>query len=282
MTTRRNFLSALAAGVVSSPIAIRGVNAQQPGAPSGGAGRGAARGGRGAAVPSKTVKTTTLFKSPEGYPNGIAVSAQGLWIAEQKSDNAVLVDWNGKLLKTFSTPSKNTSGIAYGDGHVFMAANREPFGIFQLTEDGKLVWHRQIPLGAPDNGGGCHGCEYVDGKLWIATGRMRGILRVDVKTWQPEMFIPYSFPRAHGIAYNRRDQSLWMVTGSEDDKAGLVQYDSATGRILSIATFQKDAADPHGLAWHDDQLLSSDAGVHPGWEENASPTHGLVFRIEFV
>jgi hypothetical protein len=229
-----------------------------------------------------TVKTTTLFKSPEGYPNAIAVSPEGLWIAEQKSDNAVLVDWHGKLIKTLKTESKNTSGIAFGNGSVFMAANREPYGIFALTQDGKPLWHRQIPLGPSDNGGGCTGCEYVDGKLWIATGRMRGIIRVDVETWQPEMFIPYTFPRTHGIAYNAKDQSMWLVTGLEDGNAGLAQYEAKTGRILSTAIFPKEACDPHGLAWHEGQLLSSDAGVHPGWEENASPTHSYIFRIELV
>src|ERR1044071_7515073 len=61
--------------------------------------------GRGNATPVKQlkVKTTPLFKSPEGYPNGIAVAPEGLWICEQKSDNAVLVDWKGKLLKTLKS-----------------------------------------------------------------------------------------------------------------------------------------------------------------------------------
>ena len=62
-----------------------------------------------------------LFRSPGGYPNGIAVAPEGLWICEQKSDNAVLVDWKGKLLKTLKSESKNTSGIAYGDRCVWMA-----------------------------------------------------------------------------------------------------------------------------------------------------------------
>jgi len=76
-------------------------------------------------------KTTKLFTSPPGYPNGIAVTPEGLWIAEQKmsgaqaaayhlpepdslTEAAWLVDWNGKLLKTVTTPSRNTSGMAVG------------------------------------------------------------------------------------------------------------------------------------------------------------------------
>ena len=233
-------------------------------------------------IPVHKVKTTTLFKSPEGYPNGVAAVPEGLWIGEQKSDNAVLVDWSGKLLKTVKTESKNTSGIAWGDGYIWMGANRAPEGIFQTDVNGKTVSHRQIPLGPADNGGGCHGCEYVDGKLWIAALRLRGILRVDARTWQPEFLIPYAVPRAHGIAYNKADNSIWMVTGNEAGEAGLTQYDAASGRVLSTTTFARTDADPHGLAWHNGVLYSCDAGIHPGWPDDSSPTHGYVFKIDLI
>ena len=231
-------------------------------------------------VPVKKIKTVALFKSPEMYPNGIAVAPEGVWIAEQKSDNAVLTDWEGKLLKTIKTPSKNSSGIAFGGGRVWMAANRAPNGIFEIDMNGNVVSHRQIPLGPKEDGGGCHGIEYVDGKLYIAALRMRGILRVDAKTWQPEMFINYNVPRAHGMAYDRRDNSIWLVTGLQDGTAGLIQYDAATGRTLSTAQFAKTDSDPHGLAWYNGVLYSSDAGIHPGWPNGDSPHAGWVFKIE--
>src|SRR5258705_8758113 len=92
---------------------------------------------RGGRTPSRMAKTTKLFKSPQGFPNGIAVAPEGLWIAEQKlsaeqavqyhlpepkdlSEKCWLVDWNGKILKTVTTPSRNTSGMAYGGGYVWM------------------------------------------------------------------------------------------------------------------------------------------------------------------
>ena len=173
------------------------------------------------------------------YPNGIAVGPDGMWIAEQKSDNVVLTDWEGKLLKTVKTPSKNSSGIAFGGGHIWMAANRDPQGIFELDPNGKLISHWQIPLGPKENGGGCHGVEYVDGKLYIAALRLRGILRVDAKTWQPEFFISYNVPRAHGMAYDKRDNSIWLVTGLADGSAGLIQYDAATGRTCRRSSSKK-------------------------------------------
>src|SRR3954447_16800022 len=144
---------------------------------------------------ARMAKTTKLFKSPPGYPNGIAVTPEGLWIAEQKlsgpqaatyhlpepkslTEEAWLVDWNGKLLKTVSTPSRNTSGMAVGGGYVWMVANAPPEGVFQVDMKSKLINHRQIPLGAPGgDGGGSHGGLWHDGKLWIGSLRLRGNLR---------------------------------------------------------------------------------------------------------
>src|SRR5579863_992639 len=165
-------------------------------------------------LPSRKGRITQLFKSPEGYPNGMALAPNGWWLGEQKTEHAVLVDWDGKLLTTVKTESKNTSGIAFGDGYIWMAANSASTeGIFQTDMNSRTVRHLQIPLGGED-GGGCHGLEYQNGKLWIAALRLRGILRVDAKTWEPEFLIPYAVPRAHGIAWD--NGAIWLVTGSEE------------------------------------------------------------------
>ena len=79
-----------------------------------------------------------------------------------------------------------------------------------------------------------------------------------------------------------------MVSGNPNDTSqtagsmGLTQYDAATGRVLATAAFTKDDCDPHGLAWYNGQLYSCDAGVHPGWPDDISPTHGQIFKIDFV
>jgi hypothetical protein len=230
-------------------------------------------------IPVRKGKITKLFKSPEGHPNGIALAANGWWIAEQKSDNAVLVDWDGKLLKTVKTESKNTSGIAFGGGYVWMGANSAPNGIFQTDLTSKTISHRQIPLGG-EQGGGCHGVLYNEGKLWIAALRLRGILRVDAKTWEPEYLISYAVFRAHGVAWD--NGAIWMVTGSAEGKAGLIKYDASNGRTLETVEFDELYPDPHGLAIKDGVMYTSDAGIHPGWEDNVSTAHGYVCRIDIA
>ena len=257
-------------------------------------------------IPTRKAKTTKLFKSPDGLPNGVAATPEGLWIGEQKlsgataaayhlpepkslTEQAWLVDWKGKLLKTVSTPSRNTSGMAVGGGYVWMGANAPPQGIFQVDMNSKLVSHRQIPLGTAADGGGCHGALWNEGKLWIVANRLRGLLRVDSTTWEPEFMIPIyqaeGRNRYHGIAWD--NGAIWQITGNDsknyaEGQAGLVKYDAATGRVLELVDFLPGSADPHGLAMHDGALVSCDAGIHPGWPNFDSPSSGWIFRIDLV
>jgi hypothetical protein len=296
MTKRREFIGAsLGMGLLGARFA----SAQQPPAGQAPAGRGS--------MGHPKVKTTTLFKSPGMCPNGLAVAPEGLWIAQQKvlaqqsaqgnkpvpkdqDEAAWLVDWNGKLLKTVMTHSRNTSGMAYGNGCVWMCANAETEGIFQVDMNSREVSHRQIPLGPASDGGGCHGAQWHEGKLWIVANRLLGLLRVDPKTWEPEFMIPIyhppEMPRWHDMTFDE-DGAIWQVLGNDstsfaEGKPSLVKYDAATGRVLETAEFLPGSADPHGLEWHDGALISCDAGYHPGWKDLDSPTSGAIFRIDFV
>ena len=255
-TTRREIIGGLGIGVLGARL----LSAQQ----------------RPQAVPVRKGKIIKLFQTPEGFPNALAASPDGWWVGEQKTQHACLLDWKGKLLKTVRTESVNTSGIAYGEGSIFMCANAAPNGIFLTDLDSKTISHRQIPLG----GGGCHGAEYRDGKLWVAALRLRGILRVDAKTWEPEFLIPYSVPRAHGIALD--GGFVWLVTATEDGKAGLNKYDASTGALVETVKFDELYPDPHGLAFHEGSMYTCDAGIHPGWQESVSPATGYICRIEIT
>jgi hypothetical protein len=301
---RREFLAAgLALNFSSAAVAL----AQQGGAAPDRAGR-SAPGGRGS-IPTRSAKTTRVFKSPGMYPNALAVMTDapgGLWIGQQKitesnsktynlpvladpDEAAWLVDWNGKLVKTVMTKSRNTSGMAYGGGCVWMGANSEPYGIFQVDMNSKQITHRQIPLSIDGSGSGCHGVKWHNGKLWIAALRLGGILRVDPTTWVPEVLIRASSeerPRLHDVAFDN-EGNIWVVTGNnstkyEEGRAGLNKYDGKTGQLVMTAEFAPGSCDPHGLAWHDGKLVSCDAGIHPGWKGLESPHSGYIFSIDMA
>jgi hypothetical protein len=299
---RREFLATGVAATIGSAAIVL---AQEGAAPGGNRPRASAP-----PVPRKTAKTTALFKSPGMYPNALAIMTDtpgGLWIGQQKAnpsnskqygvplddtglDEAMwLVDWNGKLLKTVMTHARNTSGLAYGNGCVWVGANQEPYGIFQVDMNSNQVSHRQIPLALGPNGGGCHGVKWHQGKLWIAALRLGGILRVDPVSWTPEVLIRVASeekPRLHDVAFDA-DGNIWVVTGNNSSsyseyRPGLNKYDGKTGQLVMTVDFAPGSSDPHGLVWHDGHLVSSDAGLHPGWTGLQSPTAGSIFRIDIV
>jgi len=305
---RREFLAAGLALPLASAVALADQDAARPGR---GGREGGARGGGGGRgqVPTRTAKTTKMFKSPGLYPNALAVMTDGsggLWIGQQKAtaqnaqsygvpvdpapgEAAWLVDWNGKLLKTVTTNSKNTSGMAYGNKCIWMGANAEPYGIFQVDMDSKEIAHRQIPLALGGNGGGCHGVKWHEGKLWIAALRLGGILRVDPTSWTPEVLIRASSeekPRLHDVAFDD-EGNIWVVTGNNsqsyaEGKPGLNKYDGKTGQLVMTVDFAPGSCDPHGLVWHDGHLVSCDAGLHPNWKGMESPSSGYIFSINLV
>jgi hypothetical protein len=261
-------------------------------------------------IPHKIATTRNLFRAPPGsLPNAVAVVSEGLWIAEQKMSGplakqynmaepvdlheaAWLVDWNGKVLKTIMTDSRNTSGMTVGGGYLWMGAEFPGNdGIYQYDMDGKLVSRRQVPLGPPEDGGGIHGALWHDGKLWMLANRLHAILRVDPVSWTPEFQIPLSnlAERYHGIAWadDVPGGGVWAVTGNnsnsyKEGQYGLHRYDAITGRLLEIVEFAPGSADPHGLAIYNGKLISCDAGIHPGWPNFDSPAHGYIFEIDIA
>src|SRR5260370_41198805 len=72
---------------------------------------------------SKPTAVVHLFRSPDGHPNGLETTKEGLWIAEEAADRAYLVDWKGNVLHMVATKSHNVSSIAAGGGPQWMACN---------------------------------------------------------------------------------------------------------------------------------------------------------------
>src|SRR5262249_35450698 len=142
-------------------------------------------------APTRAAKVTRLFKSPEGHPNALETAKEGFWIGEQVSDRAHLVSFEGKLIRSVDTESSNTSGIAYGGGYLWMGANGKPTHrpvkptdattgeVIQVdAKNGKTVARHPVP-----GGGGVHGLEFADGRLWITSLKIKKLSQVDPKTF---------------------------------------------------------------------------------------------------
>lgn len=234
-------------------------------------------------VPSRAAKVVKLFKSPDGHPNGLETTSEGLWIGEQVTDRAHLVDWNGKLIRSVNTESSNTSGIAYGGGFLWMAANgkavgREPRPTDASTGEvvkvdpktGKTVARYPIP-----GGGGVHGLEFAEGTLWLTSLKIQKLSRVDPKDFRLIHQIPVHLGRAHGLAWDRG--TIWCMHSTD---RVIHKLDAKDGTLLEVITLSKDDPDPHGMCLYKGHLYYCDAGIAPGGKSNESPAAGYICRID--
>lgn len=237
---------------------------------------------------SRKVKVVRLYKSPDGFPNALEATPEGIWVGEQSSDAAYLLDWkSGKVKRKVETESSNTSGIAFGGGYLWMAANGFALGRSKRAKDhptgavlkvdpatGNTVGEWPIPNG----GGGIHGLEYVDGYLWMASHRFTRLAKVDVRDgkFQPVQDIPVPLGRSHGLAWVPPN-SIWCMFSNEKI---IHKLDAADGKILDSIQLGADDPDPHGMCIHEGYLYYCDAGIAPPGVPNNSAASGYICRIE--
>lgn len=235
-------------------------------------------------APTRPAKVTKLFKSPEGTPNGLETTPEGLWIGEQVSDRAFLVDWKGKVLRKVDTECSNCSGIAVGGGYLWMAANgkavgREPRPTDATTGEviqcdpktGKTVKRHPVP----GSKGGVHGLEYANNTLWITSLGIQKLSQVDPKDFHLVHQIPVHLGRAHGLAWDKG--AIWCMHSTD---RVIHKLDAKDGTILEIVTLSKTDPDPHGMCLYQGHLYYCDAGIAPGGKSNGSASAGYVCRID--
>jgi len=225
-----------------------------------------------------------IWQSPDGNPNGLEATPEGLWVGEQITDRAHLLDWKtGKPLVSYETHSSNTSGIAASEKYVFMAANGPAFLRDKRPTDvakggriakldiktGQSVEDYQTP-----SGGGLHGLLWADGALWVTQFSPNQIVRCDD---QVNVFSSFDVPlsRAHGLGWD--DGHLWCMFSND---RRILKFDPASGNVIEAV--QLDAVtdpDPHGMTFWDGQLWYCDAGIAPGHTDNKSPHSGWICKI---
>jgi streptogramin lyase len=231
-------------------------------------------------------RVTKLFRSPEGHPNALEATPDGLWVGEQVSDRAYLLDWKtGNVLKKVDTESSNTSGLAFGGGYLWMGANgrammREPrpaeltFGrIVKVDPDtGRTVAVYRVP-----DEGGVHGVLWADNSLWMTCFKWKAIVRVDPATFQVVHRFPLHHSRPHGLAWD--PPGMWV--GYSDDFL-FVKQDVRDGRVLEVITLDKEKdPDPHGMDMYQGKLYYCDAGIAPPGKPSGSPSAGFICRIDY-
>lgn len=208
-------------------------------------------------------KVEHVFDAPFAKPNGLYGTADGLWAVDQVTESVSKLSYqDGSVLATVETESHNTSGLAYGDNALWLAANgktpfREPrptdfdYGrILKVhpTSGETLSAHRM-----PDSGG-VHGIEWAEGTLWLTTLRTQTLSQVNPDTFEVLHTIPVPYTRAHGLAWT--DGYIWCVHTSH---RVIVKLDIRDGRVTETIEIKEPKPEPHGLTLHDGVLWYCDA-----------------------
>ncbi len=243
----------------------------------------AAAGDKGSYPIRRRKEVEILYQSPDGNPNGLEATEEGLWVGEQITDRAYLLDWKtGRPLARHETQSSNTSGIGAGGGFVFMGANgpahlrpRRPHDIVRGgrivkldAKTGEHIANYQTPTG-----GGLHGLLWAKNSLWITQFNPLKVVQADADL---NLFHDFDLPlnRPHGLGWD--GEHIWCMF-SNDYRA--LRFEIRTGRIIEGVQFDRSDPDPHGMTWWDGALYYCDAGIAPGHKDNLSEHAGAICRI---
>ncbi len=222
-------------------------------------------------------KIETLFRAPYSLPNGLQVTGEGLWVADQVTDRVALVEIAEandygvtQMLAEIPSESSNTSGMAWGDGALWLAANgrgdrwrparpadAQQGDILKVDpKTGETLLRHALP-----GGGGTHGVEYdpyEEGTLWLTTLKSQTLTQVRISDWSSLKVLPLPYGRAHGVV--RVEDGIWVVhTG---DRV-IVKLDLEEGRELDRIEVPEPHPEPHGLSICEGGFLYCDATS--GW-----------------
>jgi hypothetical protein len=220
-----------------------------------------------------------LFRAPYGVPNGLELTDEGLWIADQITDRVALVEMAEpseygvtRLVRDVPSQSSNTSGLAFGDGALWLAANcaatlwrpekdtDAPKGQGDILKidpySGETLERWSVP-----GGGGTHGFEFDHfeaGYVWVTTLKNQTLSKVRIADWEVVHVIDLPYVRGHGVV--RQADGIWVVHTAD---RVIVKLDLESGAELDRVTVPESDPQPHGLSACGDDLLYCDAAS--GW-----------------
>ncbi len=209
------------------------------------------------------MKAIKQINPPCEMPNGLQWTDEGLFVMDQKTDNVYVVNETGEVSRVIYTPTANGSGITVGGGFLWTASNGESASRPKRSTDTGLGYVYKLDLQTGEaidrfrtpDGGGIHGIEWDDGKIWITAFNPLAIFLVDPSD---KYKIVHKFrvqlPRLHGLA--RVEDGIWCAHTTDNV---IVKYDVDTGGEKDRITMDPEDAYVHGLSIKDGELWYGDA-----------------------
>ena len=237
----------------------------------------------------RVAKARVAFKAPGEQANGLEAVPEGLWIADQRDNRAYLVDYEGRVLRSFPGPVRNASGLSYGAGSVWTASNTRPSIIFR--HDAETGHCTAYVILADADRGGVHGIQWrpyelgiqppsaqetgpelhptapagrlnagpgASGTLWVTRPGSLKIDHIDAETGELLGQISFPVTRSHGLFWDEADNSLNVA---ETNHGHVYRLDPLTGEVRE--TWRIDGPEVHAMTRSaDGRIWISDASTN--------------------
>ena len=194
-------------------------------------------------------------------PNGLQWQNEELFVIDQKTDNIFILDTKGNIKKNIPTICENGSGITIGNGFIWVASNGQTQARQFRGTDTHMNWILKIDCNSGEvvsrfptpDGGGVHGLEWDEGKLWITAFNPTALILVDPNSF--DELAKFNIEQApHGLAI--QGDSIWC---SDRVDRNIIKYNKLSGEKLEQINVPDDGPDPHGLSIKNEVLWYSDA-----------------------
>ena len=199
-----------------------------------------------------TVDPCIRWISPGQQPNGLQATSEGIWVIDQIDPNVIyLLAWeDGRELQKIPTRALHSSGITLDPrGNVWIASTFTYEVICFDRQTGQEL--ACFPTPPYDRSGGPHGMDWRDGKLWFNVPITHRVFAMDPSNGQIVHSIPLPGNRAHGIAWDPDDASLWCV---DSNRSVIWKMNPYNGEILDGVGCR--GPEPHGMTiWQGDFWL---------------------------
>lgn len=216
----------------------------------------------------------STFDSPCEMPNGLQWSGDELFVMDQLTDDVLVLNEKGDLIRRINTPTENGSGITVGGGYLWTASNGQSVSrparstdthlgyIYKLDmETGEAIDRYRTP-----DGGGIHGIEWDDGLMWVTSFAPKAIHLCDPSDDMKIIKIfPIALERLHGLA--RDGDGIWCAHTTDNV---IVKYNIETGVETDRVTLGPNDAFVHGMSIKNGELWYADA--------NFAGKHGTATR----
>lgn len=179
-----------------------------------------------------------LYASPGPHPNGLQATKDGLWILDQQTARAALVEIEtGKVIRELATSADRPSGITQEGTALWIAStyNRKLIkldaetgallGSYDSPGSGVVKWGAPSPNATPTGG---HGLEWKAGELYLAVPPAVAIFVLRSRDAAVVRSIPAPGIRPHGLGWDP-DGALWCA---ESNYRAFFKLDPANGRVI--------------------------------------------------